>query len=43
MNDLDPNYFLPLWRAVIAYFRRFQPLVQSDQRLNPPGSRRAHG
>jgi len=43
MNDLDPNYLLPLWQAVIAYFKRFRPLVQSDQRLDPSGSRRAHG
>ena len=27
MNDLDPNYLLPLWRALITYFRRFRPLV----------------
>ena len=27
MNDLDPNYLLPLWRELIAYFRCFRPLV----------------
>ena len=43
MNELDPNYLLPLWQAVIAYFRRYQPLVQAEQRLDPPGSRKAHG
>lgn len=30
MNDLDPNYLLPLWQAVVAYFRRYQPLVQGE-------------
>lgn len=33
MNDLDPNYLLPLWRAVIAYFRSNPPLVQAEQGL----------
>ena len=31
MNDLDPNYLLPLWRAVVAYFRRYRPLVHGEQ------------
>ena len=31
MNDLDPNYLLPLWQAVIAYFKRYQPLIQAEQ------------
>ena len=43
MRDLDPNYFLPLWQAVIAYFRRYRPLVQAEQQLDPAGSRKAHG
>ena len=30
--DLDPNYSLPLWQALIRYFRAFPPLVQSPQR-----------
>jgi hypothetical protein len=33
MNDLDPNYLLPVWRAVVRYFRRYRPLVQADQHL----------
>lgn len=28
MNDLDPNYLLPLWRALVRYFRTYRPLVQ---------------
>ena len=32
MNDLDPNHLLPLWRAVVAHFRRYPPLVQSHGR-----------
>ena len=43
MNDLDPNYLLPLWWTVITYFRRYRPLVQAEQQLNPAGSRKAHG
>ncbi len=41
MNDLDPHYLLPLWQAVIAYFRRFRPLVQADQFAEPCATRRA--
>jgi hypothetical protein len=41
MNDLDPNYFLPLWQAVIAYFRRYRPLVQAEQYLVPRHNRHA--
>jgi len=33
MNDLDPNFLLPLWQAVVAYFRRYRPLVQAEQGL----------
>jgi len=33
MHDLDPNYLLPVWRALVSYFRRYRPLVQADQRL----------
>jgi heme-degrading monooxygenase HmoA len=32
-TDLDPNLGLPLWRALVEYFRRHPPLVQADQRL----------
>ena len=35
--DLDPNYGLPIWKALVRYFRAFPPLVQAPQR---PGSRR---
>jgi hypothetical protein len=38
-HDLDPNYFLPLWRSLVSYFRRYQPLVSgygADMSTNPP-------
>lgn len=39
--DLDPNYLLPLWRALTTYFGRHPPLVQAHgvlptQRVRPP-------
>ena len=30
--DLDPNYGLPLWKALVRYFRAFPPLVQAPQK-----------
>lgn len=33
-HDLDPNFFLPLWQAVVTYFRRHPPLIQAPQRLS---------
>ena len=30
--DLDPNFGLPLWRAIVRYFRVFPPVVQAPQR-----------
>lgn len=36
--DLDPNYGLPLWKALVRYFRAFPPLVQAPQR---PARRRS--
>lgn len=39
MNDLDPNYLLPLWQAVVAYFRRYRPVVQAELALEPPKPR----
>ena len=41
MNDLDPNYLLPLWQAVVAYFRRYRPLIQAEQAMESSRSRRA--
>ena len=41
MNDLDPNFLLPLWQALVAYFRRYHPLIQGDQRVYARGSREA--
>jgi hypothetical protein len=38
MNELDPNYLLPLWRAIVSYFSHYRPLVQTNQQLDPPGS-----
>ena len=34
--DLDPNYGLPLWRALVRYFRAYPPLVQAPQQLDLP-------
>jgi hypothetical protein len=39
-TDLDPNFLLPLWRALVAYFRRYQPLVQGEPIPNATASRR---
>ena len=41
MNELDPNYLLPLWRAVVAHFSRYRPLVHANQELDPTASDRA--
>jgi len=41
MNDMDPNFLLPLWRAVITYFSRYRPLVQADQQSYAPDRREA--
>ncbi|HEV2111620.1 MAG TPA: hypothetical protein VGT99_09730 [Gammaproteobacteria bacterium] len=41
MNDLDPNFLLPLWQALVAYFRRYQPLVQAEQHIYGQGRREA--
>ncbi|MGE5624604.1 MAG: hypothetical protein ACM3ZT_03555 [Bacillota bacterium] len=43
--DLDPHYGLPLWRALVAYFRHYPPLVHAPQPLpsasgKPPTHRR---
>ena len=34
MNDLDPNFLLPLWQALVRYFSQYRPLVQAEQRLD---------
>lgn len=34
--DLDPNYGLPLWQALVRYFRAYPPLVQAPQQLELP-------
>lgn len=34
--DLDPNYLLPLWRALVDHFRTYPPLVQGPQQLELP-------
>ena len=33
MNDLDPNFLLPLWQELVRYFRHYRPLVQAEQSL----------
>jgi hypothetical protein len=27
MNDLDPNFLLPLWQSLVSFFGRHPPLV----------------
>ena len=39
-EDLDPNYLLPLWQALVRYFRAFPPLVQAE--FNPPAHTPGH-
>jgi|GEM_PF-5487201 len=34
--DLDPQYGLPLWRALVRYFRAYPPLVQANPQLELP-------
>jgi len=41
MDDLDPNYLLPLWQALIAYFKRYRPLIQAEQTAEASRSRQA--
>ncbi len=41
MSDLDPNFLLPLWRALVRYLRAYPPLVQSPQQLELPLPKRA--
>lgn len=36
MNDIDPNFGLPLWQALVRYFRAYPPLVQGQQQLELP-------
>jgi hypothetical protein len=42
MNDLDSNYFLPLWQALVRYFRAYPPLVQDESPRLPPSRGRGH-
>lgn len=35
-TDLDPNFLLPLWRALVGYFRAYPPLVQASPQLELP-------
>ncbi len=41
MSDLDPNYLLPLWQALVRHFRAHPPLVQAPQQLELPLRRHA--
>lgn len=38
--DLDPRFGLPLWAALVRYLRRYPPLVQANQQLELPLTRR---
>lgn len=40
-QDLDPNFLLPLWQALVAYFRGYRPLIQAEQRLSPVACHRS--
>jgi hypothetical protein len=40
--DLDPNYALPLLRALVRYFSAYPPLVQAPQQLELPLPKAAH-
>jgi len=42
VNDLDPNYFLPLWQALVRYFRTYPPLVQGEIPRLPRAPGRGH-
>jgi hypothetical protein len=35
-TDLDPNFLLPFWQALVRYFRAYPPLVQGSQQLELP-------
>lgn len=35
-TDLDPNFFLPLWRALVRYFRAYPPVIHAPQQLDLP-------
>ncbi|HSN18099.1 MAG TPA: hypothetical protein VLV87_07800 [Gammaproteobacteria bacterium] len=35
-QDLDPNFFLPLWQTLVRYFRAYPPLAQAPQQLESP-------
>jgi hypothetical protein len=34
--DLDPNFLLPIWRALVRYFRAYPPVIQAQQQLELP-------
>jgi hypothetical protein len=40
--DLDPNFLLPLWRALVRYFRAYPPVVHGPQQLELPLPREAN-
>jgi len=42
-DDLDPNYLLPLWQALVRYFRTYPPLVQSELPRLPRAATRCSG
>lgn len=35
-NDLDPHYLLPVWQALVRYFRTHPPVVHAPQQLELP-------
>lgn len=34
--DLDPHFLLPLWQALVRYFRAHPPVVHAPQQLALP-------
>jgi len=35
-TDLDPNFLLPIWQALVRYYRAYPPLVHGAQQLELP-------
>ncbi|HEY3858506.1 MAG TPA: hypothetical protein VGM47_02710 [Gammaproteobacteria bacterium] len=35
-TDLDPNFLLPVWQAMVRYLRTYPPVVQAPQQLELP-------
>jgi hypothetical protein len=40
-QDLDPHFLLPVWQALVRYFRAYPPVVHGPQQLELPLPREA--